>query len=215
MNIMIFCEFSGIIRDAFLAEGHNAWSLDILPTEADPERHIVADAQGYVDRYGWKTPNGHPIDLLIGHPPCQYLANSGVRWLYNKDGSKDEERWLEMYKASDFFKWMLDAPVPMIAVENPVQHKHAGLRKPDQYVQPYEHSHPESKKTGLWLKGLPLLTPTNDVSHVMRGIPTKERTRIHYMSPGPERWRERSRFFPGIAKAMASQWTTGKDTNNG
>lgn len=205
MNVMVFCEYSAIVRDAFRDRGHNAWSLDLLPTEGDPNYHIVGDAVEYVKRYGWNTPNGKPIDLLIGHPPCQYLANSGVRWLY-KDGERDIERWKAMYKASDFFMWFLNADVPMIAVENPVQHKHAMIRKPNQYVQPFEYGHPETKKTGLWLKGLPLLTPTDNVHDAMRELPMKEQARVHYSSPGPNRWKERSRFYPGIAEAMAKQY---------
>lgn len=198
MNVMVFFEFSATVRDAFRSEGHNAWSLDILPTEGDHNYHIVADARDYVERYGWNTPNGKPIDLAVFHPPCQYLANSGARWLYKKDKSRDEDRWGKMREAAELFQWCLDSPVPMSCVENPIQIGHAGLPKYTQVVQPFEYGHGETKATCLWLKGLPLLEPTDVVDG--------REARIHKMPPSPDRWKDRSRTYPGIAKAMASQW---------
>src|SRR5690606_24704723 len=134
------------------------------------------------------------------HPPCTYLANSGVRWLY-KDGEPDEDRWLRMADGAEFFRALLNAPIPRIAVENPIMHKYARAivgRAPDQYVQPWQYGHPETKATGLWLKGLPLLTPTN----IVEG----REPRVHHASPGPDRWKERSRTLPGLAAAFADQW---------
>ena len=191
MRVLVACEFSGIVRDAFTARGHSAMSCDVLPTESDPINHWQGDV---LDVLGWGW------DLMIAHPPCTYLANSGVRWLY-KDGEPDEDRWLRMADGAEFFRALLNAPIPRIAVENPIMHKYAREivgRGPDQYVQPWQYGHPETKATGLWLKGLPLLTPTNVVDG--------REPRVHHASPGPDRWKERSRTLTGIAEAMADQW---------
>ena len=182
------CEFSGTVRDAFAARGHDAWSCDLLPSEA-PGNHILGDVTPHLS--GW-------WDLIIAHPPCTYLTNSGVRWLHERP-----ERWPLMIQAAVFFRSILEAPCPRIAVENPVMHGYARSivgRGPDQTVQPYEFGHGETKRTGLWLKGLPQLVPTNRVAG--------REARVHRMAPGPDRWKERSRFFAGIAEAMADQWSS-------
>ena len=191
MRVLVGCEFSGIVRDAFTARGHSAMSCDTLPTESDPINHWQGDVMDVLD-WGW--------DLAIFHPPCTYLANSGVRWLY-KDGEPDEDRWLRMADGAEFFRALLNAPIPRIAVENPIMHKYAREivgRGPDQYVQPWQYGHPETKATGLWLKNLPKLEPTNIVAG--------REPRVHHASPGPDRWKERSRTLAGIAEAMADQW---------
>ena len=183
--MLIACEFSGTVRDAFLAEGHDAWSCDILPTES-PGPHIQGDALEVLGE-GW--------DLMVAHPPCTYLANSGVRWLHERP-----ERWRGLVEGCVFFRRLLEAPIPRIAVENPVPHKYArGLVGAyDQTVQPWQFGDPETKRTCLWLKGLPPLLPTE--------ITSVREARVHRMAPGPDRQKERSRFFSGIARAMASQW---------
>ena len=194
VRVLVACEFSGIVRDAFRLAGHDATSCDILPTER-PGPHYQGDVRDILDA-GW--------DLLIAHPPCTYLALSGVRWLYGGKGTvRDPERWALMEDAAAFFRLLLDAPIPRIAVENPIQHRHAGLPKPTQIVQPWWFGHGETKATGWWLKNLPPLVPTNIV-------PEREQ-RVHQMGPGPDRWRERSRTFPGMAAAMAEQWGTAMD----
>jgi hypothetical protein len=189
MRVLVACEFSGIVRDAFLAAGHDAMSCDLLPTER-PGPHYVGSVIDVISA-GW--------DLMVAHPPCTYLANSGVRWLYGGKGTiRDEHRWHQMRSASYFFKRLLDDDIPRIAIENPIMHRHAGIRKPDQIIQPWQFGHPETKATGLWLKGLPLLVPTNIVDG--------REPRVHHASPGPDRWKERSRTLTGIAAAMAEQW---------
>ncbi len=193
-RILIGCEFSGIVRDAFTALGHDAWSCDLLPTESDGQ-HIQGNILE-VMTWGW--------DLLIAHPTCTYLANSGVRWLH-----KDESRWAKLDEGAAFFKACLDASIDMVAVENPIMHKYAVARvgrKHDQVIPPYMFGHAERKATCLWLKNLPLLAGTEDVKAQMQALPKREAQRLHYASPGPDRWKFRSRTFPGIAGAMADQW---------
>jgi hypothetical protein len=194
VRVLIACEFSGIVRDAFIARGHDAISADLLPTER-PGRHHIGDVLDFIDEF-------HPypgFDLLIGFPPCTFLANSGVRWLYGGKGDVvDERRWSKMLDAARFFDMLLNTDIPRVAIENPIMHHHAGLPRPDQIIQPWQFGHPETKATGLWLRGLPSLRPTNIV---------EGRTpRVHYASPGPDRWKERSRTLVGIADAMAEQW---------
>lgn len=188
MRVLIGCEFSGVVREAFAALGHDAWSCDLLPTE-QPGQHIQGDVRDVLGD-GW--------DMMIAHPPCQYLCNSGVRWLY-----RDDTRWDELINAAAFFRLMLNAPIPAIAVENPVMHRYARQlvgQPQSQSIQPYEHGHGESKRTCLWLKNLPLLKPSAPV-------PGREQ-RIWKLPPGANRARERSRTYPGIAAAMAVQWGT-------
>lgn len=194
MRVLVACEFSGIVRDAFAARGHDAWSCDLLPTER-PGNHIQGDVLEVLDD-GW--------DLMIAHPPCTFIANSGVSWLY-----KDYQRWANMAEGSVFFKTILAAPIEKVAVENPIPHKHAMQiinQKYDQVIQPYQFGHTESKATCLWLKNLPPLTPTDNVEEKMRELPKNEQQRLHYLPPSPERAKLRSTTFEGIAKAMAEQW---------
>lgn len=192
MRVLVACEFSGIVRDAFIVAGHDAVSVDLLPSER-PGPHIVGD----VLPVAW---DGGPWDLMIAHPPCTFLANSGVRWLYGGKGQKrDMDRWRQMESAAAMFRILLLVPsIPRIAVENPVMHGHAGIRSADQFVQPWWFGHPETKATGLWLKNLPKLEPANIVDG--------REPRVHFASPGPDRWKERSRTLPGLAAAMAEQW---------
>lgn len=199
MKVLVACEFSGRVRDAFRARGHDAWSCDLIPTEVDG-LHIQGDVFDVL---------GADWDLMIAHPPCTYLCNSGARWLYNKDGTKNEDRWREMKVAAGFFWGLLCCGVRKIAVENPIPHKHAIKeigRTYDQLIQPYQFGHPERKATCLWLKGLPKLKPTKDVRAEMEALPKSKAQRIHYTSPGPERAKIRSITFQGIADAMAGQW---------
>ena len=175
------CEYSGIVRDAFRSAGHDAWSCDLLPCEGDPEFHIQGDVSSLLDD-GW--------DLGIFHPPCTHLAVSGARWFRDKIPQQEA--------ALDFVRLLLDAPIPRIALENPVSIISTRIRPPDQVIQPHDHGHGECKATCLWLKNLPLLVPSNKVEGRVQ--------RVHLMPPGPDRWKERSRTLPGIAAAMASQW---------
>jgi hypothetical protein len=180
MKILIACEFSGIVRDAFNARGHEATSCDLLPCER-PGAHIQGDVRGLLN-HGW--------DLLIAHPPCTHLAVSGARWF--------SERPIEQEAAIGFFLRLANAPIKRIAVENPIGIISSWWRKPDQIIQPWMFGHGETKATCLWLKNLPQLTPTNIVDGRV--------ARVHYASPGPDRWKERSRTLLGIARAMAEQW---------
>lgn len=195
MRVLIACEYSGVERDAFIAAGHDAMSCDLLPTD-QPGPHYQGSVLDLLNE---------PWDLVIVHPPCTYLANSGVRWLYT-----NPTRWQDMLEGAAFFRTMFSFNSPRIAVENPVQHKWAklahGMGEPSQTVQPYEYGHPETKRTALWLRGLPPLTATDDVRAEMATLPKSVSNRIHYASPGPDRWKARSTSYPGIAQAMADQW---------
>jgi len=182
MRVLVACEFSGVVRDAFARRGHEAISCDLLDTESTyPACHYTGSVLAILNQ-GW--------DLMIAHPPCTHLAVSGARWF--KDKLKEQEGALE------FVQRLLDADIGMIALENPVSIISTRIRKPDQYIQPWQFGHGETKKTGLWLKNLPLLTPTDIVDG--------RESRVHKMSPGPDRWRKRSITYQGIANAMASQW---------
>lgn len=197
MRVLIGCEFSGIVRDAFRAQGHDAWSCDLLPTER-PGKHFQYDLLTVLDCIG------DEFDLAIFHPPCTYLAVSGAAH-FNKPGRKEKQE-----QALEFVKKLLNAPVPRIALENPVGVISTRIRKPDQYIQPYEFGHEAMKKTGLWLKNLPKLVPTKIVDKGEIWVQKNGRTRgskWHMMlSPSPDRWKIRSRTFQGIAEAMATQW---------
>jgi hypothetical protein len=183
MNVLIACEFSGVVRRAFRARGHNAWSCDILAAEDDSYYHIQGDVHHAMRRLGgW--------DLMIAHPPCTHLAVSGARWFKDKIPEQEE--------ALQFVRDLLAAPIPKIALENPISIISSRIRKPDQIIQPWQFGHGEVKATCLWLKNLPKLLPTN----IVEGrVP-----RVHFASPGPDRWKERSRTLTGIAEAMADQW---------
>lgn len=184
MKVLVACEYSGAVRDAFLALGHDAMSCDLLPTE-NPGPHYQGSVLEILDQR-W--------DLMIAHPPCTHLAVSGARWFKDKQ--------VEQQEALLFVRQLLEAPIPRIAVENPISIISSRIRKPDQVIQPWMFGHGETKATCLWLKGLPKLTPTN----IVEG----REPRVHKMSPGPNRWKERSRTYAGIAKAMAEQWGVAK-----
>lgn len=195
-RILIACEFSGIVREAFRKQGHDAWSCDLLDTEI-PGQHIKGNVLKVFNR-NW--------DLIIGFPPCTYLANSGVQHLY-----KDKTRWKKMLLACDFFNTLRYANIDKICVENPVPHGYARqfIGMYDQIVQPYQFGHEVSKRTCLWLKKLPKLQSTNIVDKGERyyGKNGKSNGAKWYQLPSSsDRWRERSRTFPGIANAMAIQW---------
>ena len=198
MKVLIACEFSGVVRDAFTALGHDAMSCDILPTES-PGNHYQGDIFDL---------DFSEFDLLIAHPPCTYLANSGVCHLH-----KTTERWPKLFEGAEFFKRLLDAPVPKKAIENPIMHKYArqligGVRQ-SQVVQPWMFGHPEQKATCLWIQGLPLLKPTSSVKEEMMALPKNQRERLHYLPPSEDRQKLRSVTFQGLANAMASQWGLG------
>ncbi len=182
MKVLIACEYSGAVRDAFIRGGHDAMSCDLLPTEA-PGPHYQGDVRDVLD---------YPWDLMIAHPPCTHLSVSGARHFEAKrmDGRQQS--------AVSFFMALARAQIPMIAIENPVCIMSSMWRKPDQVIQPWQFGHGETKATCLWLKGLPLLRPTD----VVEG----RESRIHRMPSSAERWKERSRTFSGIAEAMATQW---------
>jgi hypothetical protein len=183
---LVACEFSGTVRRAFADRGHDAWSCDLLPADDGSPRHIVGDARELLGD-GW--------DMLIAHPPCTRLCNSGVRWLSERD------LWADMREGAALFLAFLNAPIPRVAVENPVMHGHARAiigRGPDFTTQPWQHGDPFVKRTCFWTRGLPPLTP----SRIVAG----REAAVHRASPGPDRWKVRSVTYPGIAAAMASQW---------
>ena len=188
MKVLVACEYSGIVRDAFTIKGHDAWSCDILPTDNPNGNHYEGDVKDILYN-DW--------DLIIAHPPCTYFANSGVRWLYEKPN-----RWAELDKSAEFFNLFLDHPCEKVAIENPVIHKHAlkliNNRKYTQTIQPFQFGHGETKRTCLWLKGLPKLKPTN----IVEG----REQRVWKLPPSKDRWKLRSTTFQGIAGAMANQW---------
>lgn len=196
MKVLIACEFSGIVRDAFLERGHDAWSCDLLPAETKTNRHIQGDVRDILHD-GWDL-------MMVAHPPCTRLCNSGVRWLTKPPQGKTlEQMWRELDEGAALFSDMWNAPIERICVENPVMHRHAKQRIRNyqefaQSVQPWQFGHGEVKRTCFWLKNLQPLTPTDIVDG--------REARVHKMPPGADRWRERSRFFPGIARAMAEQW---------
>lgn len=186
MKVLIACEFSGAVRRAFRVLNHDAWSCDLQPAEDNDPHHFQCDV-GRLLHYPW--------DILIAHPPCTYLCNSGVRWLDTQPGRRDLMR-----DACVFFLKLQRCNIPRIAIENPIPHRHAKQRigNYSQIIQPWQFGHGETKATCLWLKNLPLLKPTNIVEGRI--------ARVHRTPPSPDRWKERSRTLPGIAAAMAAQW---------
>jgi hypothetical protein len=196
LRVLVACEFSGVVRRAFAARGHDAWSCDLLPAEDRSNRHIVGDARNILAD-GWDL-------LMVAHPPCTRLCNSGVRWLTEPPrGRTRSDLWRELDEGAALFSAFWNAPIERVAIENPVMHRHAKARianyaEPAQSVQPWQFGHGECKRTCFWLRGLPPLVPT----HVVDG----RDQRVHRMPPGPDRWKERSRTFEGIADAMADQW---------
>jgi site-specific DNA-cytosine methylase len=185
MRVLVACEFSGVVRDAFIARGHDAWSCDLLPSERpgphyqDSIQHLLRSLS---DCLQW--------DMLIAFPPCTHLAISGARWFRGK-GPEQES-------ALDFVRWIMACSIPRIAIENPISIISTRIRKPEQIIQPWQFGHGETKATCLWLKNLPALTPTE----IVEG----RAARVHRAPPSPDRWKERSRTLPGIAAAMAEQW---------
>ena len=204
MRVLVACEFSGVVRDAFTRAGHDAWSCDLLPSESYGINHIRGNVLDVLDG-GW--------DLMIAHPPCTYLCNSGISWLYRRP-----ERWLQLERARDFFMELWHADIPRICVENPVPHRHGRLPKYTQTIQPYQFGEDASKRTCLWLQGLPKLRPTKIVkpSRPIASYHSSPPTKMVYANqtksgrnnvpPGPTRWMDRSRTYKGIAEAMAEQW---------
>jgi hypothetical protein len=184
MRVLVACEYSGRVRDAFISKGHDAMSCDMLPTDA-PGPHYQGDVRDLLGLGIW--------DLMIAHPPCTHLAISGARHFAAKKASGVQDY------ALDFVRLLLDAPIHRIALENPISIISSRIRKPDQIIQPWQYGHGETKATCLWLKNLPKLQPTN----IVEG----REARIHKMPPSADRWKERSRTFAGIADAMAGQWS--------
>ena len=205
MKILIGCETSGTVRNAFIDNGHDAWSCDILPADDQTNRHIQDDIRNVLEMEAWDL-------LMVAHPPCTRLCNSGVRWLHKAPPGKTvQEMWEELDEGAALFSDLWNADIPRIAIENPIMHKHAKARIENfepfaQSVQPYEFADSVeaednvSKRTCLWLKNLPLLQKTSEL--------TRETARhdIHLASPGPDRWKFRSKFHRGLAQAMAEQW---------
>lgn len=209
LRVLVACEESQVVCKAFRALGHEAYSCDILPCSGGhPEWHIQDDVNNHLED-GW--------DLAIFHPPCTYLANSGVSHLYNKDKTINTDRWQKMKEAARFFQHLWLCNIPRICVENPIMHKHgkyeAGIAQcydtPEfkQVVQPWMFGHMEQKATCLWLRNLPKLKPTNNVREEMLKLPANKRQRLHYLPPSEDRQRIRSTTFSGLAQAMASQWS--------
>lgn len=184
MRVLVACEYSGRVRNAFRALGHDAWSCDLLPAEDDSEWHIQGDVLPLLP-LRW--------DMMVGFPPCTHLAVSGARHFAEKIADGRQQA------ALDFVRQLMSAPIPHIAIENPVSVISSHIRKPDQIIQPWQFGHGETKATCLWLKNLPPLVPTNIVDG--------REARVHRMPPGPDRWKERSRTFEGVANAMADQWS--------
>ena len=189
MRVLVACEYSGIVRRAFSARGHDAWSCDLLPAEDGSNRHYIGDARDLLG-LGWDL-------LMVAHPPCTRLCLSGVRWLHERN------LWGDLDEACGLFSDFWNAPIERVAIKNPLMHRHAkerirNFQPASQTIQPWQFGHGETKRTCLWLRNLPPLTPTDIVDG--------RAARVHRMSPGPDRWKERSRTFQGIADAMASQW---------
>jgi site-specific DNA-cytosine methylase len=183
MRVAVICEFSGTVRDVFTRLGHEAISFDLLPSET-PGQHFQRDVLEIPLDY-WEK-----FDLAICHPPCTHLAVSGARWFKDKTAEQAE--------ALEFVRYLMDLPIDRIAIENPISIISSKIRKPDQIIQPWQFGHGETKSTCLWLKNLPALEPTDIVKGRL--------ARVHLMPPGPDRWKERSRTYQGIADAMAAQW---------
>jgi site-specific DNA-cytosine methylase len=193
MRVLVACEYSGRVRNAFRAKGHEAWSCDLLPSEDNSPFHLVEDVTRIATTWDW--------DLMIAHPPCTHLAVSGARWF--KDKVKEQA------EALGFVRMLMAAPIEKICIENPVSVISSKIRKPDQIIQPWQFGEPEFKATCLWLKGLPLLTPVNALKppdRVHQAAMYKSWQKVHNMPPGPNRWKERSRTYEGVAAAMANQW---------
>jgi hypothetical protein len=193
IRVLVACEYSGRVRDAFLSRGHDAWSCDVIPSDADPTYHIQGDVLGILDQ-DW--------DLMVAHPPCTYLSCAGVKWWHTPGRAELREAALEFVQA------LMDAPIPRIAIENPQGAIGSHIRKADQYIQPWEHGDPYIKKTGLWLKNLPLLVPSRivePIGHWMESSSVRKRggLPVNFAGKSPKM---RSLTFAGVAEAMADQW---------
>jgi hypothetical protein len=196
MRVLIACEYSGKVREAFRKLGHDAWSCDLLPSDDNSPYHIQGDVLDILND-GW--------DMMIAHPPCTYLTNSGVTWLY-----KNPLRWKDLINGAVFFRKLWQANIRLKAIENPIMHKYAKAiigGTQTQVIQPYHFGHLEQKATTLWLVGLPPLVSTTNLKAETFALPNKERQRLHWASPGPDRWKLRSETYQGIADAMAAQWS--------
>jgi hypothetical protein len=195
MRVLVACEYSGRVRDAFRKLGHDAMSCDLLPTDS-PGPHYQGDVFDL---------DLTQFDLMIAHPPCTYLTNAGVCHLH-----KDTSRWPKLFDGAEFFRRLLESPVERIAIENPIMHKYAkqliGGVKQTQTVQPWMFGHTEQKATCLWLKGVRPLIESNNVKEEMMQLPKNQRERLHYLPPSADRWKIRSTTYQGIANAMAAQW---------
>ena len=206
MRILVGCETSGVVRRAFASRGHDVWSIDLLPAEDGSNRHIVGDVRDYLND-GWDL-------LAVMHPPCTRLCNSGVRWLsVPPPGRTLASMWAELDEGAALFSACWRAPIERVAIENPIMHRHARERMPPdlpkpQIVQPWWFGDAAFKATGLYLRGLPTLAPTNKLTRPVPGTPEhKAWSQVHRASPSPDRWKLRSRTYAGIARAMAIQWT--------
>ena len=196
MRVLIACEYSGVVREAMTQTGHDAMSCDVLPTDI-PGNHYQGDIRDVLSDV-W--------DMMIAHPPCTYLSNSGVCWLH-----KDTSRWPKLFDGAAFFKLLMNQKhIPRIAIENPIMHKYAkqliGCGQQSQVIQPWMFGHPEQKATCLWLKGLPKLVDTDNVKEDMMKLSHSDRNKMHYLPPSKDRAKLRSKTYQGIANAMANQW---------
>jgi site-specific DNA-cytosine methylase len=189
MRVIVICEFSGVVRRAFAAAGHEVHSCDLLPADDNSDNHLQCDCRN-LDYTG--------VDLAICHPPCTHLAVSGARWF--KDKLKEQQ------EAIEFFLWLTELPVPHIAIENPIGIMSSKHRKPDQIIQPWQFGHGESKATCLWLKNLPKLQPTNILTKTTKYWSNQTPTGQNKLGPSEDRWKLRSITYQGIATAMATQW---------
>lgn len=208
LKVLVACEFSGVVREAFARRGWSAFSCDLLPTETPckPGHHVEGDALEFLNNIPKMASGETFFDLIIAHPPCTFLCNSGVRWLA-PGGTLNVARHEQMQEACDFFAALYWAPARHVCIENPVMHKYARdylqsawkVPRFTQSIQPWQFGHGEVKRTCLWLRNLPTLQPTN----IVEG----RKARVHFASPGPDRWKERSRTLSGIAEAMAAQWS--------
>ncbi|TIW56700.1 MAG: hypothetical protein E5V54_11315 [Mesorhizobium sp.] len=200
MRVLVACEYSGTVRRAFANRGHDAWSCDLLPSEDRSNKHIIGDARDILGD-GWDL-------LMVAHPPCTRLCNSGVRWLsVPPPGKTIEDMQRELREGAALFSAFWNAPIERVCIENPIMHRHAkalieNYQEPTQSVQPWQFGHGETKRTCFWLKNLPQLIPTN----IVDGREARVHRSTGWGKHAETRWLERSRFFPGIAEAMADQW---------
>ncbi len=201
MKVLVACEFSGTVRDAFARRGHDAWSCDLLPTESDPKKHIQANVLNFLEE-GW--------DLMIAHPPCTYLTVAGNKWFKPEYKDRFPNRNIQREYALEFVRKLMNAPIQKIALENPISVISTRIRKPDQIIQPFQFGHTDRKPTCLWLKNLSKLEPTNIVEPKIKKNRNGKTASVHHDEalrlPPDQRWKVRSKTYQGIADAMADQW---------